>query len=155
MIYLQNSIVHAVEVFRGIFFIVQDNLGSFDIRSSQFAKGRFFGSVIQLFTAEDGIHTLNGTDTDLRTGRNIGTLQSGDAIQLCKRTRIIIWMIGQEFTLSLFAEAFRMDQMLPQMMQEQGVTEDLKRRDQLAWVGAMNNIHAQIEEIILTELVYT
>ena len=49
----------------------------------------------------------------------------------------------------------RMDQMLPQMMQEQGVTEDLKRRDQLVWVGAMNNIHAQIEEIILTELVYT
>lgn len=43
---------------------------------------------------------------------------------------------------------------LDQMMQEQGVTEDLKRRDQLAWVGAMNNIHAQIEEIILTELVY-
>ena len=44
--------------------------------------------------------------------------------------------------------------MIPQMMQEQGVTEDLKRRDQLAWVGAMNSIHAQIEEIILTELVY-
>ena len=83
-----------VEVFRGIFFIVQDNLGSFGICSSQFGKGRFFGRVIQLFTAEDGIHTLNGADTDLRTGRNIGTLQSGDAIQLCKRTRIIIWMIG-------------------------------------------------------------
>lgn len=48
-----------------------------------------------------------------------------------------------------------LDQIIPQMMQEQGVTEDLKRRDQLAWVGAMNNIHAQIEEIILTELVYT
>ena len=48
----------------------------------------------------------------------------------------------------------RLDQMIPQMMQEQGVTEDLKRRDQLAWVGAMNSIHAQIEEIILTELVY-
>ena len=48
----------------------------------------------------------------------------------------------------------RLDQMIPQMMQDQGVTEDLKRRDQLAWVGAMNSIHAQIEEIILTELVY-
>lgn len=47
-----------------------------------------------------------------------------------------------------------LDRMIPQMMQERGVTEDLKRRDQLAWVGAMNNIHVQIEEIILTELVY-
>lgn len=40
------------------------------------------------------------------------------------------------------------------MMQELGVNEDLKRRDQLAWVRAMNNIHTRIEEIILTELVY-
>ena len=48
----------------------------------------------------------------------------------------------------------RLNQMIPQMMQEQGVTEDLTRRDQLAWVGAVNNIHAQIEEIIVTELVY-
>ena len=48
----------------------------------------------------------------------------------------------------------RLELLTKQLQAEQGVTEDLKRRDQLAWVGAMNNIHAQIEEIILTELVY-
>ena len=40
------------------------------------------------------------------------------------------------------------------MKQAQGVTEDLKRRDQMAWVGAVNNIRNQIEEIIRNDLIY-
>ena len=38
--------------------------------------------------------------------------------------------------------------------QAQGVTEDLKRRDQMTWVGAVNNIRNQIEEIIRNDLIY-
>ena len=41
-----------------------------------------------------------------------------------------------------------------QMQEQQGITEELKARDQMAWVGAINNIHAAAEEIIMTELVY-
>lgn len=37
---------------------------------------------------------------------------------------------------------------------KQGVTEELKARDQMQWVGAMNAIHAQAEEFILSEIVY-
>lgn len=49
----------------------------------------------------------------------------------------------------------RMDILLPQMMTEAGLTEELKSEDPLQWVGAMNAITAQIEEILLAELVYS
>lgn len=35
-----------------------------------------------------------------------------------------------------------------------GVTEELKARDQMAWVGLMNCCKAQVEEIIFAELIY-
>jgi hypothetical protein len=37
----------------------------------------------------------------------------------------------------------------------QGVTEELKARDQMAWVGMMNNIDSNVEEFILSEYVYS
>lgn len=49
----------------------------------------------------------------------------------------------------------RMDILLPQMMTEVGLTEKLKSADPLQWAGAMNAITAQIEEILLSELVYS
>ena len=36
----------------------------------------------------------------------------------------------------------------------QGVTEELKARNQMAWVGMMNNIVSSVEEFILSEYVY-
>ena len=48
----------------------------------------------------------------------------------------------------------RMDILVCQMMEKQGVTEELKARDQMAWVGAVNNIRNAAEEIVLKELVY-
>ena len=47
-----------------------------------------------------------------------------------------------------------MDRMLPQM-EAAGVTEELKARDQMAWVGLVNNCRARVEEIIFSELIYT
>ena len=48
----------------------------------------------------------------------------------------------------------RMDTLLPQMMRVAGVTEELKARDQMAWVRLMNSCKARVEEIILSELIY-
>jgi len=48
----------------------------------------------------------------------------------------------------------RMDILVSQMMEKQGVTEELKARDQMVWVGAVNNIRNAAEEIVLKELVY-
>ena len=48
----------------------------------------------------------------------------------------------------------RMDTLLPQLMKAAGVTEELKARDQMAWVGLVNNCRARADEIILADLVY-
>ena len=47
-----------------------------------------------------------------------------------------------------------MDSLVKQMAKAEGVTEELKRRDQLGWVGRMNSIHNRAEEIVRNELIY-
>ena len=46
-----------------------------------------------------------------------------------------------------------METLVKQMAAAEGVTEELKRRDQLAWVGAMNNIRNRADEIVHAELI--
>ena len=48
----------------------------------------------------------------------------------------------------------RLEQMMPALMKAAGVTEGLKARDPMAWVGLMNSCKAQAEEVILQELIY-
>ena len=49
----------------------------------------------------------------------------------------------------------RMDARLPHMMKAAGVTEELKARDPMRWVGLMNTLKAQVEEVIFSELIWT
>ena len=46
-----------------------------------------------------------------------------------------------------------MDILVKQMAKAEGVTEELKRRDQLGWVGRMNNVRNRAEEIVRNELI--
>jgi len=48
----------------------------------------------------------------------------------------------------------RMETMVAAMKKQQGVTEELKARNQLAWVGAMSNIRNAAEEILFAEVIY-
>lgn len=48
----------------------------------------------------------------------------------------------------------RLEQLLSPMIKAAGITEQLKSTDQMKWVGLMNSVKAQVEEIILDELVY-
>ena len=48
----------------------------------------------------------------------------------------------------------RLDLIMEQMAAE-GVTKELKARNQLEWVGRMNNIRSRAEEIINSELIYS
>ena len=48
----------------------------------------------------------------------------------------------------------RLDLIIEQMKATEGVTEELKARNQLEWVGRMNNIRNRAEEIIKSELIY-
>lgn len=47
-----------------------------------------------------------------------------------------------------------MDTLVKQMAKAEGVTEALKRRDQMAWVGRMNSIRNRAAEIVRNELIY-
>lgn len=46
-----------------------------------------------------------------------------------------------------------MEALVSKMAFTEGVTEELKRRDQMAWVGKMNNIRNRAEEIVRNELI--
>ena len=48
----------------------------------------------------------------------------------------------------------RLSLIIEQMKAAEGVNEELKATDQMAWVGAMNSLRNRAEEIILRELIY-
>ena len=48
----------------------------------------------------------------------------------------------------------RMVILVRQMMERQGIAEELKARDQMVWVRAVNGIRNMAEEIVLNELIY-
>lgn len=45
--------------------------------------------------------------------------------------------------------------MVKQIAEREGVTEQLKADNQMAWVQKMNNIHSRAIEVVNTELIYT
>ena len=47
----------------------------------------------------------------------------------------------------------RLEQMMPELMKQNGVTEELKANDPMMWTGLMNNLKHQAEEVILAELI--
>ena len=52
------------------------------------------------------------------------------------------------------AANIQMELVAKEMAKNQGITEALKAKDQMAWVGAMNNIRNAAEEIVFSELIY-
>ena len=47
-----------------------------------------------------------------------------------------------------------LETIIPRLVAERGIDEDLKARDMIRWVAEMNNIKASAEEIFLREVVY-
>ena len=48
----------------------------------------------------------------------------------------------------------QVDRTLAKLKKQENVTEELKARDQMAWVQAVNSLMAMAEEAVLTEIVY-
>ena len=48
----------------------------------------------------------------------------------------------------------QVENLVKQIEEKQGVTEQLKMQDLMKWVGVINNIKACAEEIVLKESVY-
>ena len=49
----------------------------------------------------------------------------------------------------------RLESLMTQLKAQNNVTEELKEKDQMKWVGLMNSLKNQAEEMILSELVYS
>ena len=49
----------------------------------------------------------------------------------------------------------RMKQMMDELVKQNNMTENLKATDPMLWAQTMNNLRAQAEEMILSELVYS
>ena len=49
----------------------------------------------------------------------------------------------------------RLEFLTKQLAKEQGVTEELKEKAPMQWLGMMNSIRSQAEEIILGELIFS
>ena len=47
----------------------------------------------------------------------------------------------------------KVEMLMEQMVEQWGVTEELKMQDQMAWVGKMNNIRARAEEIVIHAII--
>ncbi len=48
----------------------------------------------------------------------------------------------------------QVEQMLAEMMKQEGINETLKEQNQMAWIQAVNRLTMQAEEMVLTEIVY-
>ena len=48
----------------------------------------------------------------------------------------------------------KLEQIINKLKEKSDLTEDIKNTDMLYWVGTMNSIKAQAEEIVLNELIY-
>ena len=49
----------------------------------------------------------------------------------------------------------RLELLTKQLAKEQGVTEELKEKAPMQWLGMMNSIRSQAEEVILEELIFS
>ena len=106
----------------------------------------------------DGIYYPNLVSTDEETHYGKYGMLRRTYLKEHRPTMYSLYMLEDRLTAHLNAvddEAQeRMDVLVRQMMEKQGVTEELKARDQMVWVGAVNNIRNAAEEIVLKELVY-
>ena len=48
----------------------------------------------------------------------------------------------------------RVQQLINELKAKSDLTEDMKNTDMLYWLGTMNSIKAQAEEIVFSELIY-
>ena len=70
-----------------------------------------------------------------------------DYDELEREQMLIEYLTGIE---SAYAKRF--DELVERQMELEGVNEEMKVKDQLKWVGLVNNIRSQVREILTYEL---
>ena len=62
--------------------------------------------------------------------------------------------INRTFNTNTEEASQRVEKIIEQMKQQEGITEEMKAKDQMKWIGLMNNIRMTAEEIVANELIY-
>ena len=97
------------------------------------------------------------TEPEIPLGRY--ALMHRDYLEQHKRVTYLNLLTSGELNKHLYeveqTALTRLELLTKQLCKEQGVTEELKEKAPMQWVGLMNNIRSQAEETILTELIYS
>ena len=97
------------------------------------------------------------TEPEIQLGRY--ALMHRDYLEQHKRVTYLNLLTSGELNKHLYeveqTALTRLELLTKQLCKEQGVTEELKEKAPMQWVGLMNNIRSQAEETILTELIYS
>lgn len=96
------------------------------------------------------------TEPELPLGRY--ALMHRDYLEQHKRVTYLNLLTSGELNKHLYeveqTALQRLELLTKQLKEEQGLTEELKEKDPMQWIGLMNNIRSQAEEVILSELIY-
>ena len=97
------------------------------------------------------------TEPEIQLGRY--ALMHRDYLEQHKRVTYLNLLTSGELNKHLYeveqTTLTRLELLTKQLCKEQGVTEELKEKAPMQWVGLMNNIRSQAEETILNELIYS
>ena len=63
-------------------------------------------------------------------------------------------MCVRQYCAEIVEAGNRMEQIVPELAKQYGVTEQLKAENQMEWVRQMNACKAQAEEVVKAELIY-
>ena len=106
----------------------------------------------------DGIYYPNLVSTDEETHYGKYGMMRKTYLKEHRPAMYSLYMLEDRLTEHLNAvddeTQEKMDILVSQMMERQGITEELKACDQMEWVRAVNGIRNMAEEIVLKELIY-
>lgn len=107
---------------------------------------------------EDGIYYPNLISTDEEPHYGKYGMMRRTYLKEYRPTIYSLYMLEDRLTEHLNAvddEAQeKVDILVHQMMEKQGITEEMKAYDQMVWGSSVNNIWNAAEEIVLKELIY-
>lgn len=124
-------------------------------------KERFIENNIEYILAEDGMYYPNLKLPEDNETRPIGLYGSLRRTYLKEHRPAVYMKLVLSGTLTTHLVDInetahnRMELLVKQITEQQGITEQLKSSDWLKWLQAMNNIHHSAQEIVFSELIYS
>lgn len=124
-------------------------------------KERFIENNIEYILAEDGIYYPNLQLPENKEIRPIGLYGSLRQKFLREHRPALYMKLVLSGTLTTHLADInetaqnRIEFLIRQMAEQQGITEQLKSSDWLKWLQTMNNIHHTAQEIVFSELIYS